>query len=306
MKKITIALLLTIMLLCTPTPVFANGFGISPSSAELEVPKDGSTTYDFITSGFTGTVTIGLEDIPLSYGPHSIDITDGETITVTFYGDGTNNIYEGKITFLASLGEQVAAGIKVRLTVHVNMTTEVLPPPAVGGGASGSGGGPIGQPPIFSNISTCGLTEASANICWGTDKFSTSQVEYWSSPSLLSVRSHYLVREHLVRLIDLTPGTIYYYRVMSQGYASAVATSEVYSFTTLEELSIVEPSPPEPVKPEPIVPEPVEPIEPTKLPPPAPPVPEPEQGINWGLIAGIVVGLALVIGGLVWWRRRRT
>ncbi len=132
MKKTAITLLLTIMLLCVPVPVLANSFGISPSSAELEVPKDGSAVQDFTVFGFDGMVTIGLEGIPLTITPTSIDVTDGETITVTFYGDGTNNTYEGKITFLASMGEQISAGIKVRLTVHINCSTEIILPLVTG------------------------------------------------------------------------------------------------------------------------------------------------------------------------------
>ena len=138
MKKIAIILLLAAALLCMPASALANGLGVSPVNAELEIPTDGSATQDFTIYGFEGTIDIGLENVPLVYSPTSIDVTDGETITVTFYGDGTNNTYEGKITFLANLGGQIAAGIKIKLTVHVNCTVEVVapsPPP--------TGGGPI-------------------------------------------------------------------------------------------------------------------------------------------------------------------
>lgn len=135
MKKIVIALLLTVVLLCMPVSVLANDtatFGISPPSTELEVPTNGSVTQDFTFTGYNGTVTIGLEDIPLDVDPiGDITVTDGETVGITFYGDGTNNTYEGKITFLASTGETALAGIKVRLTIHVNCTAEVIEPTPV-------------------------------------------------------------------------------------------------------------------------------------------------------------------------------
>ncbi len=127
-----------------PAPVLANSFGVSPIDVELEVPTDGSATQDFTIYGLEGAVTIGLEGVPLDYDPESANVTDGETITVTFYGDGTNNTYDGKITFLAGAENQVTYGIKVRLTVHVSCTTEVVeptPPPSDAGG-NGDGGPP--------------------------------------------------------------------------------------------------------------------------------------------------------------------
>jgi len=139
MKKLAFALLLATILLCMPVSALASSFGVSPSSAELEVPKDGSATYDFTIYGIDGVVNIDLEDIPLSVNPTSVEVYDGETITVTFYGDGTNNTYEGKIRFVAMMGEQVAAGIKVQLTVHINCSTEVVDPSPIGGAGDGGG-----------------------------------------------------------------------------------------------------------------------------------------------------------------------
>ncbi len=144
MKRLSIALLLTVMLLGTPVLALAGSFGVSPSNAEFEVPRDGSTTQDFTFIGYTGTVTIGLENIPLEVSPiGDINVTNGETVGITFSGDGTNNTYEGKITFLASTGEQALAGIKVRLTIHVNMITEVAPIPTPAPSSNGGSGEPV-------------------------------------------------------------------------------------------------------------------------------------------------------------------
>lgn len=142
MKRIAISLLLAIVLLCMPLTAFASTFSVSPSSEQtIEVPKDGTTTLDFTFPGYEGEVTVGKENLPLDIAPLGlVDISSGEVLTMTFTGDGTNNTYNGKLTFLASGEEQVLVGIKVRLTVHINCTTEVVAPAPSGSGARGSGG----------------------------------------------------------------------------------------------------------------------------------------------------------------------
>jgi len=117
------------------------------------------------------------------------------------------------------------------------ITQEIVAPPPSGGGGGG-GGGPTGFPPVFSNISNCGITETTADICWETDLYSTSQVEYWSSPSIFSELDKCLVRKHHVHLTGLTLGTTYHYKVMSKGYATALAVSDEYTFTTLGEIPV--------------------------------------------------------------------
>jgi hypothetical protein len=142
MKKYLISSLLALTLLCIPTVVLAAGFSVSPSSEQIvEVPKDGTTTIDFTFPGYAGEVTIGKENLPLDISPLGpVDVSLGEVLTITISGDGTNNTYNGKLTFLASGETQVLVGIKVRLTVHVSLTTDVVVPvPSVGGGGDGGG-----------------------------------------------------------------------------------------------------------------------------------------------------------------------
>ena len=145
MKRIAVSLLLAVALLCMPITALAGTFSVSPSSEQtIIVPKDGTTTLDFTFPGYEGGVTVGKENLPLDIAPLGlVAISPGEVLTMTFTGDGTNNTYNGKLTFLASGEEQVLVGIKVRLTVHVNCTTEVIAPtpaPYSGGGDNGGGG----------------------------------------------------------------------------------------------------------------------------------------------------------------------
>ena len=101
------------------------------------------------------------------------------------------------------------------------------------GGGGGGFGAPDTTPPRISDVSICGLTETTADICWKTKEKSTSQVEYWTSPTLLSPLDETYVIEHRVHLIDLTPGTTYHYKAMSSDKAGNLEVSAVYTFTTL-------------------------------------------------------------------------
>jgi hypothetical protein len=72
----------------------------------------------------------------------------------------------------------------------------------------------------------------SVEIRWTTTEPSTSQVEYWASPSQFSPLDETLVTEHVVRLTNLRPGTNYHYRTLSQDEAGNLSTSPEYYFTT--------------------------------------------------------------------------
>jgi len=104
------------------------------------------------------------------------------------------------------------------------------PPPGGGGPAP-----PDTTPPRISNVLLCpeGVTETTADICWTTHEKSTSQVEYWTSPSMLSPLDETLVINHHVELTGLTPGTKYYSKTMSMDRRGNLAVSDEYTFTTL-------------------------------------------------------------------------
>jgi len=92
-------------------------------------------------------------------------------------------------------------------------------------------------PPGISDISASNITETSADISWKTNENSTSQVEYWSSPSFFSPLDETLCCNHLVHLTDLTPGTTYHYKTMSMDSAGNMAVCAVsHTFTTLGEV----------------------------------------------------------------------
>jgi len=121
---------------------------------------------------------------------------------------------------------------------QVDLAVDIEPPPPPPGDGAGGGGGPAPPdttPPRISNIALCpeGVTETTADICWTTHEKSTSQVEYWTSPSMLSPLDETLVIQHHVQLTGLTPGTKYYYKTMSMDRRDNLAVSDEYTFTTL-------------------------------------------------------------------------
>jgi hypothetical protein len=135
--------------------------------------------------------------------------------------------------------------------------TVTTPEPAGGGGgdtgggdAVGGGGGDIGgsgseppaddpdettedtTPPVIDEVTTSDIGTDSVLIRWTTSEPSTSQVEYWASPSQFSPLDETMVTEHQIHLTGLNPGTNYHYRTMSRDEAGNLVTSPEYSFTT--------------------------------------------------------------------------
>lgn len=160
-----------------------------------------------------------------------VDIAPSDTI-ITFYVNGV----EAEVVKVD--GEDVGPEYVVEwhsgLITQVDLAVDIEPPsPPPGGG----GGIPAADttPPRISNIALCpeGITETTADICWTTHEKSTSQVEYRTSPSMLSPLDETLVIQHHVQLTGLTPGTKYYYKTMSMDRRDNLAVSDEYTFTTL-------------------------------------------------------------------------
>jgi len=141
--------------------------------------------------------------------------------------------------------------------------------------------------PRISDVSLCpvGVTDTTADICWITNEESTSQVEYWASPRILSALDETLVTEHNGHLSGLIPSTTYSYRTMSKDEAGNLAVSDVYTFTTLENQSA-----------------PDTPSSASDVPPSAPP--GVQTPLNWTVIGGIIAGV-IIVGLLIFFLVRR-
>lgn len=105
-------------------------------------------------------------------------------------------------------------------------------PPGPGAGVGGAGPRDTTSPE-FIKVWVTDITHNSANINWETDEESDSQVEYWSSPSLLTTLDPTLCCTHCVHLANLTPETTYSFKVISCDKAGNQEVCDEYSFTTL-------------------------------------------------------------------------
>lgn len=196
---------------------------------------------------------------------------------------------------IASAGDNPSLGTRVSNVLLASITA--VPPLPSGGG--GGGFGDTNPPRIYDGL-VSGITETTADIAWTTNEKSTSQVEYWASPSKFSPLDETYVINHLVQLTDLIPGTNYSYKTMSEDRAGNLAVSDECSFTTLEGKTVE----PEPLPPEPTPPAPEPEPEPAPRPEPAPtPTPEPAPSAFWW-IGGTLVFLG-VVGFGTWWLLRR-
>jgi len=92
-----------------------------------------------------------------------------------------------------------------------------------------------GIPPKVGLMSVFNISQTAAEMTWSSDEETTTQIEYGITIAYgaLSELSVDLTILHHVVLIDLTPNTIYHYRVKVVNLAAIEYLSNDYTFTTL-------------------------------------------------------------------------
>jgi len=87
-------------------------------------------------------------------------------------------------------------------------------------------------PPQITFIVAEPLTTGVVRVTWRTNEFSTSRVEYGTSPGHypLAVSDPLYVKTHEITITDLNPVAVYYYRVCSADLAGNEATSSERAF----------------------------------------------------------------------------
>ena len=115
----------------------------------------------------------------------------------------------------------------------------------------GSGSSRDLTPPSISSISAASITNSSAIINWTTNEPADSQIEYGPTAAYGSQTAldSDLVASHSVTLSELSPGTVYHYRIKTKDAAGNLATSEDKTFTTEDSTEVQPPPSPSPPSP---------------------------------------------------------
>ena len=120
----------------------------------------------------------------------------------------------------------------VQVTNYGSETTKVVLADAIRF-YSASGGTPDTTPPVISGVMASPGYNV-ATIAWTTDEGATSQVEYGLTIPYgnQTTKDANLVLNHSVQLTNLSPDTLYHYRVKSEDYAGNASASGDFTFTT--------------------------------------------------------------------------
>jgi predicted phosphodiesterase len=98
-------------------------FKVSPVSLSISVDPNGSHRFNLtFTSSHDARIHINTEDLPFEVKPAVLQIQASEQpqrFELELFGNKAvaNGEYEGKLTFLRDVGDQVAMGIKIKTTV---------------------------------------------------------------------------------------------------------------------------------------------------------------------------------------------
>jgi hypothetical protein len=120
--RIILLVLPVLLLVLSSAVVSADSFAVGPPSMEVTVPADGEGSFlVYINADFDGELLINTEGIPFDVEPEVIEIDSSwhyEEVELTLHGEPSvaAGTYEGKVTFLAYRGGNVAGGVKLDIT----------------------------------------------------------------------------------------------------------------------------------------------------------------------------------------------
>jgi len=102
-------------------------------------------------------------------------------------------------------------------------------------------------PPTITNVTVTNITDNFATIKWDTDEITDSVVKYGKVSGIYTESEEHslFVKNHIIELTGLLPGTCYYFVVNSTDQSGNSAESSEYSFTTSGALKVFDTGSPE-------------------------------------------------------------
>lgn len=171
--KVILGILLVFSLCLVALPLQAASFGLSPAIIDCQIAKGESKTFDFTVVGYSGTVDISSESMPVTISPASVNVIVGSKVAVTIKcnSDATDGLYEGKIVFLAKSGNSVMSGIKVKCNLKVGNSSSPIVYKEESSSASTLDNGIVVSPGAPVNVSS--LSSSSSNSVVAEEKYNT-------------------------------------------------------------------------------------------------------------------------------------
>jgi hypothetical protein len=206
------------------------------------------STNSFGLTTVSGNFTVVPVAPPVISGVGSSNIT-GNTATISWTTDlasdtqieyGTTTSYGSSTalnTAMVTSHSQNVGGLSTGTLYHYRVKSRN----AQGGLAtSGDFTFTTASPAAISGISASAITGTTVTISWTTNQASDSQVDYGTTAAYGTSTpiDGAMVTSHSLGLSNLSPGTLYHYRVRSRNAAGLLATSGDQTFTTMSGPSI--------------------------------------------------------------------
>ena len=211
----------------------ATGKSLYIKSGSTYVPGGGVSAHDVIISG---TFTMGANDVSVG---GSWDATGGAftgTNTVTFTSTApefitSNNNAFNNVSFEANSDADTGRWTTTdKFVVNGTNTMSIATPADV----------PDTTDPSISSILAT-AADTSASISWTTNESADSKLEYGTSDSLgTETTDTTMTLRHSITLTGLTSNTTYKYRITSKDPSNNDAVSDIGTFTTLAEGSVLD------------------------------------------------------------------
>ncbi|MFC2051590.1 Ig-like domain-containing protein [Chloroflexota bacterium] len=200
--------------------------------AENTASGTGAGAFIEIVASGNLTDSIGSIDIQVTYDEDEIFSQGIEESSLKLYlWETTTGTWE----VVPGSGVNTAANYIFGTITHLSKyggfgSPPATPPPPVPTG----GGGESDDLTLLkvTDIAVQNITGTSATIVWNTNEKSTTQIEYWASPSMFSPLDEAMVTYHEVHLTGLSVATTYHYRTMSKDRVGNLVISDEYTFTT--------------------------------------------------------------------------
>jgi glucose/arabinose dehydrogenase len=196
-------------------------FTTLPPPPDTTPPVISAVTAGNLTST-TATITWTTDELSDTQIEYGLTTAYGQATTLdptmtTTHAQGLSGLTANTLYHYRVKSKDAASN----LATSADFTFTTAPPPDT-------------TPPVISSVTAGSITHLTAVITWVTDEAATSQVEYglttaYGSSTTLTMA---LATTHSQTLMNLSPNTLYNYRVLSRDAAGNLATSDNFTFTT--------------------------------------------------------------------------